>query len=129
MVGDYLRQSGTTLSALLITHHHSDHIGGIDALVGNAADNVLDGAAGNDTMTALKIISPGRRRSDFLAHRDVFLCYVMGPVGCGKSALLRSFLHRQFASDYSPTTRPALAVNSVEIGGRERYLVLKVRVG
>lgn len=84
-------------------------------------------ASANDTMTALKIISPGRRRTDFLAHRDVFLCYVMGAVGCGKSALLRSFLHRPFTSDYTPTTRPALAVNSVEIGGRERYLVLKVQ--
>ncbi|MBK6907501.1 MAG: hydroxyacylglutathione hydrolase [Rhodocyclaceae bacterium] len=29
----YLRESGATLSALLITHHHGDHIGGIDALI------------------------------------------------------------------------------------------------
>lgn len=80
---------------------------------------------GEDTLSALKVIKCGRRRGDFLTNRDVFLCYVFGAVGCGKSALLRSFLNRTFESDYSPTTRPALAVNSVEIGGRERYLVLK----
>lgn len=77
-----------------------------------------------DTLTALKVIK-NRRRSDTLAQRDVFLCHVLGAVGCGKSALLRSFLHRPFNPDYTPTTRPALAVNSVEIGGKERYLVLK----
>ncbi len=37
---DYLCQSGTTLSALLITHHHGDHIGGIGALVKAAAGPV-----------------------------------------------------------------------------------------
>lgn len=79
---------------------------------------------GQDTLSALKIIK-NRRRSDTLAQRDVFLCHVLGAVGCGKSALLRSFLHRPFSPDYTPTTRPALAVNSVEIGGKERYLVLK----
>ncbi len=86
-------------------------------------------SSGKITTSAVKVINPGRRRSESLTNRDVFLCYVMGAVGCGKSALLRSFLHRSFASDYSPSTRPALAVNSVEIGGRERYLVFKVNFG
>lgn len=76
------------------------------------------------TLTALKVIKT-RRRSDSLAQRDVYLCHVLGAVGCGKSSLLNSFLNRPFASDYTPTTRPALAVNSVEIGGRERFLILK----
>lgn len=76
------------------------------------------------TLSALKVIK-NSRRSDTLANRDVFLCHVFGAVGCGKSSLLRSFLNRPFNSEYVPTTRPALAVNSVEIGGRERFLVLK----
>ena len=79
---------------------------------------------GQATLSALKQIK-SRRRSDTLAQRDVFLCHVLGAVGCGKSSLLRSFLYRPFSPDYIPTTRPALAVNSIEIGGRERFLVLK----
>lgn len=79
---------------------------------------------GNLNASALKVIKC-RRRSDALAQRDVFLCHVFGGVGCGKSALLRSFLNRPFQAAYTPSTRPALAVNSVEIGGRERFLVLK----
>lgn len=31
-VRDYLRQSGTSLCAILATHHHADHVGGIDEL-------------------------------------------------------------------------------------------------
>ena len=80
---------------------------------------------GEPTLAALKVIKSRKRSDATLAQRDVFLCYVLGAVGCGKSALLRSFLHRPFSPDYTPTTRPALAVNSVEIGGRERFLVLK----
>lgn len=79
---------------------------------------------GQPSLSALKVIKT-RRRSDTLAQRDVFLCHVLGAVGCGKSTLLRSFLHRPFCPEYVPTTRPALAVNSIEIGGRERFLVLK----
>lgn len=79
---------------------------------------------GQPSLSALKVIKI-RRRSDALAQRDVFLCHVLGAVGCGKSTLLRSFLRRPFSPEYVPTTRPALAVNSVEIGGRERFLVLK----
>ena len=80
---------------------------------------------GQTALAALKVIKTRKRSDAALAQRDVFLCYVMGAVGCGKSALLRSFLNRPFSLDYTPTTRPALAVNSVEIGGRERFLVLK----
>lgn len=80
---------------------------------------------GEPTLSALKVIKNRKRTDAALAQRDVFLCYVLGAVGCGKSALLRSFLNRPFSVDYTATTRPALAVNSVEIGGRERFLVLK----
>jgi Ras family protein T1 len=76
-------------------------------------------------MSALKLIPGSRKRPAQLAERDVFLCYVMGGIGSGKSALLRAFLNRVFNQNYSPTTRPALAVNAVEMGGHERYLVLK----
>ena len=30
---DYLAREGLTLAAILATHHHNDHVGGIDALL------------------------------------------------------------------------------------------------
>lgn len=33
VVEDYLQDSGSTLTAILLTHHHADHIGGVEALL------------------------------------------------------------------------------------------------
>jgi hydroxyacylglutathione hydrolase len=36
-----LRRSGASLAAILLTHHHADHIGGVEALLGAATVPVL----------------------------------------------------------------------------------------
>ncbi|CAG8545799.1 2502_t:CDS:10, partial [Scutellospora calospora] len=58
-------------------------------------------------------------------QRNVFLVYVFGSAGCGKTSLLRAFVNKPFADSYTPTTRPFSLVNSVEIKGEEKYLVLQ----
>lgn len=63
--------------------------------------------------------------------RNVFLCYVLGATGSGKTSLLRSFVHKGFrggedgAGGYEPTTKVLSVVNSVEIEGAEKFLVLQ----
>lgn len=79
------------------------------------------------TAAALKITKARkRRRRAGRVERNVFLCYVLGASHSGKSAMLSSFLNRPFESTYSPTLRPNMAVNSVELqGGRQCYLILE----
>ncbi|KND04037.1 small GTP-binding protein domain [Spizellomyces punctatus DAOM BR117] len=79
-----------------------------------------------DTTTALKVTRPrkaDRRRGK--VQRNVFLCYVFGATGSGKTALLRSLVNKPFEEPYVPTTRSYSVVNSVEIGGAEKYLVMQ----
>ncbi|KAG6918775.1 hypothetical protein DXG01_011966 [Tephrocybe rancida] len=62
--------------------------------------------------------------------RNVFLAYIIGAAGCGKTSLLRSFAGKPFieASDkkpYEPTSQVVSVVNSVDIDGSEKYLVLQ----
>lgn len=63
--------------------------------------------------------------------RNVFLCYVLGATGSGKTSLLRSFVHKGFrggedgVGGYEPTTKVLSVVNSVEIEGAEKFLVLQ----
>lgn len=63
--------------------------------------------------------------------RNVFLCYVLGATGSGKTSLLRSFVHKGFRggedgmSSYEPTTKVLSVVNSVEYEGAEKFLVLQ----
>lgn len=63
--------------------------------------------------------------------RNVFLCYVLGATGSGKTSLLRSFVHKDFRggddgmSSYEPTTKVLSVVNSVEYEGAEKFLVLQ----
>ncbi|GJM96377.1 hypothetical protein PR202_ga13204 [Eleusine coracana subsp. coracana] len=47
-------------------------------------------------------------------HRNVFHCYVFGPRGSGKSALLQSFIGRQ-PSDPLPSSSELFATNTVEL--------------
>ncbi|KAF2279758.1 mitochondrial Rho GTPase 1 [Westerdykella ornata] len=79
------------------------------------------------TTTALKVTKPRKRRNrPGRVERNVFLCYVVGSSGSGKSALLSAFLQRPFSHTYHPTIKPQSAVNSVELkGGKQCYLILE----
>ncbi|KAI9346397.1 P-loop containing nucleoside triphosphate hydrolase protein [Zopfochytrium polystomum] len=79
-----------------------------------------------DTTTALKVTRPKKldiRRGK--VHRTVFLCYVFGATGSGKTSLLRAFVKRPFNEVYTASSKPYSVVNSVEIGGAEKYIVLQ----
>ncbi|KAJ4371870.1 ERMES complex Ca(2+)-binding regulatory GTPase gem1 [Didymella sp. IMI 355093] len=79
------------------------------------------------TTSALKQTKARKRRNKpARVERNVFLCYVLGSSGSGKSALLSSFLQRPFTQTYHPTIKPRSAVNSVELkGGKQCYLILE----
>lgn len=102
------------------------------------------------TSTALHITRP--RKQDRRARkvtRSVFLCYVLGATGSGKTSLLRSFVNKGFSGGgagddsgvsaaaglgggsrgmvgYEPTTKVLSVVNSVEMEGVEKYLVVSI---
>jgi mitochondrial Rho GTPase 1 len=92
------------------------------------------------TTSALKVTRPrrlGRRaRAQQMAgggkgkaeSRNVFLCWVCGAAGSGKTSLLRNFAGKGYRDAYIPTTKPVSVVNSVEIDGSEKYLVVSVQV-
>ncbi|KAK8217451.1 ERMES complex Ca(2+)-binding regulatory GTPase gem1 [Zalaria obscura] len=79
------------------------------------------------TTAALKVTKARKRRNrPGRVERNVFLCYVIGAGGSGKSSLLSAFLNRPFSSTYHPTIKPQTAVNSVELqGGKQCYLILE----
>ena len=60
----------------------------------------------------------------------MFLCYVLGATGSGKTSLLRSFVSKTYKGGddglgvYEPTTKVLSVVNSVEMEGVEKYLVV-----
>ena len=56
--------------------------------------------------------------------RNVFLCYVCGAAGSGKTSLLRAFVGKPFRPLYEPTNKPINVVNAVDIDGSEKYLVV-----
>jgi Ras family protein T1 len=81
-----------------------------------------------NTTAALKLTKARKRRNrpGTKVERSVFLCYVLGAPGSGKSSLLHAFLNRPFNSTYHPTIKPQTAVNSVELpGGKQCYLILQ----
>ncbi|KAJ3338174.1 ERMES complex Ca(2+)-binding regulatory GTPase gem1 [Gonapodya sp. JEL0774] len=85
----------------------------------NGTDN------GGDTTSALKVTRPRKfDRRKGKVQRNVFLAYVFGATGSGKTSLLRSLASKPFNPTYQPTSRPISVVNSVETGGVEKYLVL-----
>ncbi|KAI0917359.1 ERMES complex Ca(2+)-binding regulatory GTPase gem1 [Taiwanofungus camphoratus] len=57
--------------------------------------------------------------------RNVFLCYVCGAAGSGKTSMLRAFAGKPFSEVYEPTKKMNSVVNSVDINGSEKYLVLQ----
>ncbi|KAI8904806.1 EF hand associated-domain-containing protein [Gorgonomyces haynaldii] len=80
-----------------------------------------------DTTKALKITPPRgnfeRRRGKI--QRNSFLAYVFGAAGSGKTSLIKSFLGKDYTDNYCPTNKPYSGVNSVEINGAEKYLVMQ----
>ncbi|KAK0504080.1 P-loop containing nucleoside triphosphate hydrolase protein [Armillaria luteobubalina] len=64
-----------------------------------------------------------RRKGKVL--RNVFLAYLCGAAGSGKTSLLRAFIGKPFRETYEPTTKPISVVNAVDIDGSEKYLVLQ----
>ncbi|KAF8938460.1 mitochondrial Rho 1 [Dissophora ornata] len=79
-----------------------------------------------DTTTAIKVTRPRKLdRRKGKVQRNVFLCYVFGAPKSGKTSLLRGFLDKPFSDQYEPTARPFAVVNSVEIKGAEKYLVME----
>ena len=56
--------------------------------------------------------------------RNVFLSYICGAAGSGKTSLLRAFAGKPFTPLYEPTKKVISVVNAVEIDGSEKYLVV-----
>jgi Ras family protein T1 len=79
------------------------------------------------TTAALRVTKPRKqRRKPARVERTVFLCYILGASGSGKSSLLDALLNRPFSGLHHPTIKPRSAVNSVELqGGKQCYLILE----
>ncbi|PKI84579.1 ERMES complex Ca(2+)-binding regulatory GTPase gem1 [Malassezia vespertilionis] len=78
--------------------------------------------------TALKLVRPRKaadRKKSGADRCNVFLALVLGAPGSGKTALLCSLLGKPFQTKYTPTNKLFRAVNAVEEGGAEQYLVLQ----
>jgi len=83
-----------------------------------------------DTTAALNLIRKKRaddRKSTTgkAVNRSVLNCYVFGKKGSGKTALLRRHIGLPFREKYIPTEEPYSVVNTVEMNGAEKYLVLR----
>ncbi|KAH8104714.1 mitochondrial Rho 1 [Cristinia sonorae] len=77
-------------------------------------------------LSALQITRPRKtERRKGRSTRNVFLSYVCGGAGSGKTSFLRAFVGRKFGEAYNPTKRMNSVVNSVDIAGSEKYLVLQ----
>lgn len=84
------------------------------------------GYPGESQTEALQVTRP--RKIDIRkgkVTRNVFLCYVCGAAGSGKTSLLREFAGKPFNAMYEPTSKPISVVNSVDIVGSEKYLVVR----
>ncbi|TFK52599.1 mitochondrial Rho GTPase [Heliocybe sulcata] len=76
--------------------------------------------------SALQITRPRKvERRKGKSTRNVFLCYVCGAAGSGKTSLLRAFAGKPYRETYEPTSKPISVVNAVAIDGSEKYLVLQ----
>ncbi|KAJ7695672.1 P-loop containing nucleoside triphosphate hydrolase protein [Mycena rosella] len=75
---------------------------------------------------ALQVTRPRKTdRRKGRVTRNVFLCYVCGAAGSGKTSLLKAFAGKPISSVYEPTSKMISVVNSVAIDGSEKYLVLQ----
>ena len=86
-----------------------------------------------DAKLALQVTKPRkiRRRNGKLyrapvTDRKVLNCFVIGKPYSGKSSLLESFVGRSLSESYSPTIKPRIGVNSLELkGSKQYYLILQ----
>ena len=82
------------------------------------------------TTTALHVTKPRRTdRKRGKASRNVFLAYVCGAAGSGKTSLLRAFVGKPWngaSGFYEPTKKSMSVVNAVDINGSEKYLVVSI---
>ena len=77
------------------------------------------------TTSALQVTRPRKvDRRKGKSTRNVFLCYVCGAAGSGKTSLLRNFSGKPYMDAYESTKKPINVVNSVDIDGSEKYLVV-----
>lgn len=75
--------------------------------------------------SALCITRPRKQdRKKGTVSRNVFLVYVLGAAGSGKTALLRAFVGKKMLERFEPTMKVRTVVNAVESGGGEKYLVV-----
>ena len=56
----------------------------------------------------------------------MFLVYVLGAAGSGKTSLLRAFAGKPQSDVYESTAKIFSVVNSVDIDGSEKYLVVSI---
>ena len=83
------------------------------------------GYPGSPQTSALQVTQPRKKdRKKGKVTRNVFLCYVCGAAGSGKTSLLRAFVGKPYRNTYEPTTKMISVVNSVDIDGSEKYLVV-----
>jgi mitochondrial Rho GTPase 1 len=80
----------------------------------------------NEPRTAALQVTRPRKvdRKKGKVTRSVFLAYICGAAGSGKTSLLRSFAGKSFKSAYEPTNKMTSVVNAVDIDGSEKYLVV-----
>ena len=84
-----------------------------------------------DTTKALKVVRRKKPARASKVERNVYCSYVFGAAGAGKvsisinqTTMLNSFINLDFDQAYVPTTSYHSVVNSLEIGGSEKYLVV-----
>jgi len=76
--------------------------------------------------SALQVTRPRKiDRRKGKVTRNVFLSYVCGAAGSGKTSLLRAFAGKPFTTLYEPTSKMTSVVNAVDIDGSEKYLVVR----
>jgi Ras family protein T1 len=88
------------------------------------------GYPGDSTTSALQVTKPRKfDRKKGKSSRNVFLTFVCGAAGSGKTSLLRNFADKPYLDTYHSTKKPISVVNSVDIDGSEKYLVVSFRFG
>lgn len=79
------------------------------------------------TTSALKLTKGGKSKDKKKnkTQRNVYLAYVFGAAGCGKTALLRYMVGKRWEERYTPTGKVLSVVSAIEQSGGEKYLVLQ----